>query len=223
MANIFIIIPAYNEAASIARVIRYVSAADKSWRIVVVDDCSTDDTVKLARTAGAVVLTHIINRGQGAALKTGTEYAIIKGADIIVHFDADGQFIANEIKNIITPIIDNKADIVFGSRFLTQKSNVPWFKKYVILALARLINKIFLGVNLSDPQAGFRAMARSAAKKLNWRQDRMAHCSEIMHLASKNKLRAQEVPITIIYHDFGQRFSGGVRILKEFFLGIFTG
>ena len=223
MAKIFIIIPAYNESATIARVVKDIIAADNNWQIVVIDDCSTDNTAELAREAGAVILSHLINRGQGAALKTGTEYAIMNEADIIVHFDADGQFVAPEIKNVIEPIIAGRADIVFGSRFLEKRSAVPWFKKYIILNLAKFINKIFLGINLSDPQAGFRAFSYEAARKLNWQQDRMAHCSEIMHLAFKNKLRVQEIPITIIYRDFGQRFSGGLMILKEFFLGIFTG
>jgi len=222
MAKISIIIPAYNESASLRQVIKSIADADASWQIVAVDDCSTDNTAKLAREAGVVVLSHVINRGQGAALKTGTDYAIISGAEIIVHFDADGQFVASEIKDIIAPIIAGRADIVFGSRFLSKKSNVPWFKKRIILRLARLVNRIFLSVNLSDPQSGFRAFSRAAAEKLNWRQDRMAHCSEIMHLAFKNKLRAQEAPVTIIYRDFGQKFLGGVKILEEFFLGLFT-
>jgi len=79
-----------------------------------------------------------------------------------------------------------------------------------------------LGVSLSDPQAGCRAFSRAAAAKLDWQQDKMAHCSEIMQLAVKNDLRVTEVPVTIIYRSFGQRFSGGVKILEEFFLGIFT-
>ena len=226
MAKIFIIIPAYNESASIASVIKDIKAANKEWQIVVVDDGSGDETAEFAESAGAVVLRHLINRGQGAALKTGTDYAIMNGAAVIVHFDADGQFLANEISDVIAPIISGQADIVFGSRFLSapggKKSNIPWFKKYVILKLARLINKIFLGVSLSDPQSGCRAFSRPAAKELNWQQDRMAHCSEIMQLAAKSGSRVKEVPITIIYHNFGQHFSSGLKILEEFFLGIFT-
>lgn len=226
MAKTFIIIPAYNESATIAPVIQDIRAADKEWQIVVVDDASEDNTAELARLSGAVVLRHLVNRGQGAALKTGTDYAIMNGAEIIVHFDADGQFVASEIKDVIAPIIAGQAGIVFGSRFLPalggKKSSIPWFKKHVILGLAKIVNRVFLGINLTDPQSGFRAFSREAAEKLNWQQDKMAHCSEIMRLAFKNKLRAQEAPITIIYRNFGQRFSGGFKILEEFFLGVFT-
>ena len=130
MAKIFIIIPAYNESASIASVIKDIKAANKEWQIVVVDDGSGDETAEFAESAGAVVLRHLINRGQGAALKTGTDYAIMNGAAVIVHFDADGQFLANEISDVIAPIISGQADIVFGSRFLSapdgKKSNIPW-------------------------------------------------------------------------------------------------
>ena len=226
MVKVFIIIPAYNESAAITSVIKDIRAASKEWQMVVVDDGSSDRTAELAETAGAVVLRHLVNRGQGAALKTGTEYAIMAGAEVVVHFDADGQFSAVDIPAVIAPLTAGEAQVVFGSRFLSapggKKSNIPWFKKHVILGLARLINKIFLGVSLSDPQTGCRAFSKEAAVKLNWQQDKMAHCSEIMRLAVKNNLRVREVPITVVYHSFGQHFSGGVKILEEFFLGIFT-
>jgi len=226
MTKIFIIIPAYNESNSILQVINAIKAVDNTWNIVVVDDCSDDNTVELIQQTDAIVLRHIINRGQGAALKTGTDYAIINGADIIVHFDADGQFVASEIQEVIAPVLNGEADIAFGSRFLSasggKKSAVPWFKKHVILGLAKVVNQIFLGINLTDPQAGFRAFSGAAAKKINWQQDRMAHCSEIMQLAFKHKLRIREVPITVIYRTFGQKFSGGLKILEELFLGILT-
>ena len=222
MAKISIIIPAYNEVDTIRQVIADIRSESADYNIIVIDDGSTDITAALAANAGAVVLRHLVNRGQGAALKTGTDYAIMNGADVVVHFDADGQFLAGEIKDVVAPIITGEADIVFGSRFLAKKSTMPWFKKHIILRLAKFVNRIFLGVNLSDPQSGFRAFSREAAKKLNWQQDRMAHCSEIMHLAFKNKLRVREVPMTIIYHNFGQRLHHGFKILGEFFLGIFT-
>jgi len=221
MDNIFIIIPAYNEADNIKQVIEDLKNADYQ-HIIVVDDESQDNTVEIAKHSKAVVLKHIINRGQGAALRTGTEYAIMKEAKVIVHFDADGQFQVNEIKDIIQPILNNEVDVVFGSRFLQKKSDMPALKKYLIMPLARFVNWWFFDIKLTDPQAGFRALSLDAAKQINWQQDRMAHCSEIMHQVFSQKLKYKEVPITVIYKDFGQKFSGGLKILKEIFIGSFT-
>ncbi|MEK7557770.1 MAG: glycosyltransferase family 2 protein [Patescibacteria group bacterium] len=216
--KIICIIPAYNEAENIVAVINSVkSLVDE---VVVIDDCSSDDTYFLAKQQKITALKHIINRGQGAALKTGTEYAIRENADIIVHFDADGQFLAIDIKTIIAPLINNQADIVFGSRFINKQDNIamPVMKRRVLMPLARLVNKLFFNINLTDPQSGFRAMTKLAAKKIDWHQDRMAHCSEILYQVVKYNLKIKEVPIKIIYNNFGQRFSGGVRILIDLFL-----
>lgn len=211
--KVFCVIPAYNEAKSIIAVINRVKPIVGG--LVVVDDHSSDPTFDLAQSTGIPVLHHIINRGQGAALQTGNDYALLHEADIIVHFDADGQFLAEEIKDIVQPIISNQADIVFGSRFLGKKSNLPRFKKNIIMPLAKAVNKIFFGINLSDPQNGFRAMSAKVANEIRIENDGMAHCNEILIKAHKNKYRIQEVPITVIYHEFGQKFSGGLRIIKD--------
>ena len=116
--RIFCIIPAYNEAETITKVINdvrpYVS------EIVVVDDGSADRTGELAEKQGVTVLRHIINRGQGAALETGNQYALAHGADIIIHFDADGQFVAPEIKVVVQPILDINISVSLSTRFLTS-------------------------------------------------------------------------------------------------------
>ncbi len=211
--KIFCVIPAYNESKSIIAVINRVKPLVDE--MVVVDDHSADNTFELAKSTGIPVLHHIINRGQGAALQTGNDYALLHDADIIVHFDADGQFLAEEIKDVVRPIVDGQADIVFGSRFLGKKSNLPKFKKNVIMPLAKAINKIFFDINLSDPQNGFRAMSAKVAREIRIENDGMAHCNEILIKAFKNKYRVKEVPITVIYHEFGQKFSGGIRIIKD--------
>ena len=216
--QIYCVIPAYNEEKNIESVIKQVKPlVDK---VVVVDDGSSDQTAKLAAGANVVLLKQIINRGQGAALRTGTEYCLNNGADIIVHFDADGQFLSQDIKNIIEPIKIGQAEVVFGSRFLgaEPKLPMPGFKKYFIMPLAKAVNKIFFGVNLTDPQSGFRAMSAAAAKRISWRQDRMAHCSEIMFSVKKNGLKVKEVPIAVVYQRFGQNFFDGIKILKDLIL-----
>lgn len=212
----FCVIPTYNEAETIAKIIDEVKPLVD--QIIVVDDGSSDKTQELAEKQNITVLSHILNRGQGAALETGNQYALGKGADIIVHFDADGQFLAEEIKDIIAPLKSGEANIVFGSRFLGKKSNMPWRKKYFIIPLAHLINKIFIGATLTDPQNGFRAMSRQAAKKIKIDQDGMAHNSEIIFKAFSYKLKIKEIPVTVIYHNFGQRFSGGLKIVKDLIL-----
>ncbi|MFA6416977.1 MAG: glycosyltransferase family 2 protein [Patescibacteria group bacterium] len=207
------IIPAYNEAKNISEVIKRVRPFVDE--IVVIDDGSQDEMAIIAKQAGATVLRHAVNRGQGAALQTGNEYALLQGADIIIHFDADNQFQAEEIPDLIVPIESGQAEAVLGSRFLSKKSNLPAFKKQVIMPLARLINRWLFNIRLSDPQSGFRVLSRSAAEKIIITNDRMAHCSEILHQLFKNKIKTIEIPITVIYHEFGQKFSGGVRIIKD--------
>lgn len=214
--NIFCVIPAYNEENTIIEVINSVKPLVN--QVVIVDDGSTDQTYKLIKEKNVIVLKHIINRGQGAALKTGTKFALSKGADIIIHFDGDGQFLASDINNLTTSIRSGVADIVFGSRFLNKKSDIPLVKKNIILPLAKLVNRIFFGIKMTDPQSGFRAMSAHAARNIDWQQDRMAHCSEILFSASRSNLRIKEVPITIVYHGFGQRFTDGLKILKDLFL-----
>ncbi len=218
--KVFCVIPAYNEEKNIARIIKEVSPLVDS--LVVVDDGSTDQTYGLAKNSGGAVLRHIINRGQGAALRTGTAYCLKHGADIIVHFDADGQFLSQEIAEVVAPIKSGEAQVVFGSRFLSGhgKIKMPFLKRYLIMPLARAVNKIFFGINLTDPQSGFRAMSAAAAERVSWRQDRMAHCSEIMFSVKKSGFMAKEVPIQVFYHRFGQSFFDGLKILKDLFLAM---
>ncbi len=213
MSKVACVIAAYNEAKNITKVVNNVRPFVDY--IIVVDDFSKDETFKLAGAAGAIVLKHPINRGQGAALQTGNEYALNLGADIIVHFDGDDQFLAEEIKDMIEPILKNQADIVFGSRFLGKEANLPYFKKKVIYPLAQLFTRFILGIKLSDPQNGFRAMTRETALKIKIENREMAHNSEIQSKAFKAKLKIAEVPITVIYHHFGQKLSGGLKIIKD--------
>lgn len=207
------IIPAYNEEKNIADVINKVLPFVNE--VVVVNDCSHDKTEIIAKKTEATLISHPINRGQGAALQTGNDYALKNGADIIIHFDADNQFQAEEISDVIKPIIEKKAEAVLGSRFLGKKSQLPKLKKYLIMPLARLINRVFFNIRLTDPQSGFRALNRETAQKIIIRNDGMAHCSEIMHQLHKHKVKIEEVPITVYYHEFGQKFSGGIRIIKD--------
>ena len=205
--KIYCIIPAYNEAKLIGGVIE--SLKPYVGTIVVINDGSKDNTANEALRHGAVVLTHLINRGQGAALETGDRYALSGEAEVIIHFDADGQFIPEEIPQIIKPVIEGRADVVLGSRFLTKRPQMPAFKRHIIFPVARLVNRVLLGVRYSDPQSGFRAFSRQALAQISISNDGSAHCSEILHQISRFHLKVIEVPITVIYHEFGQTISGG--------------
>ncbi|MBN2854392.1 glycosyltransferase family 2 protein [Patescibacteria group bacterium] len=216
MLKIACVIPAWNEEKNIAQVVKNVRPFVDE--IIVVNDASKDKTAKIADEAGAIVISHPINRGQGAALQTGNDYALKLGADIIVHFDGDNQFLAEEIKDMIAPILKGEADIVFGSRFLGKEANLPTFKRLVIYPLAHIFTRLILGIKLSDPQNGFRAMNRQTAEKIRIMNREMAHNSEIQAKAFSYKLRVAEVPITVIYHRFGQKLSGGFKIIKDLFL-----
>jgi glycosyltransferase involved in cell wall biosynthesis len=214
------VIPAWNEAETIEssvlpRVVEELKSKVDS--IVIVEDGSKDFTKEVAEKLEADVLHHAINRGQGAALKTGTEYALEQGADIIIHFDADGQFQSKDIEKMIEPIRLGVAEIVFGSRFLDDSTKMPPFKKKVIMPLARFINRFLFGIQTTDPQSGFRALSRKAAQRIDWHQDEMAHCSEILVAAHESGLPIAEVPITVLYDEYGQRFSEGFKILRDLF------
>ncbi|MBU0722202.1 glycosyltransferase family 2 protein [Patescibacteria group bacterium] len=218
--KIFCVIPAFNEEKNITAIINQTRPLVD--RLVIVDDGSIDRTADFIEEKTVVLLKHIINRGQGAALRTGTEYCLNNGADIIVHFDADGQFLSQDIERIAAPIKNREAQVVFGSRFLNSEhsAQMPFLKRYFIMPLAKAINKIFFNVDLTDPQSGFRAMSAQAARKISWRQDRFAHCSEIMFEVKNHNFKVKEIPIKVIYHNFGQNFSDGLKILKELFIAM---
>lgn len=207
-----VVIPGLNEEKHIADVISKVKPLVDV--VIMIDDGSKDRTAVIAAEAGAIVRKHPINLGQGASLQTGSDLALSLGADIIVHFDADNQFAAEEISEVIAPIIQGEADVVFGSRFLGKKSDLPFTKKYLIFPLGRFVNRLF-GVRTSDPQSGFRAYTREVAQSFRIDNNRMAHCTEILVKLSNSRWRIKEVPITVTYHEYGQKFSGGIRIIKD--------
>lgn len=216
--KIIAIVPAWNVEKYIAKVVTELKA--EVMEVIVVDDASSDNTAKEAKQAGAIVLRHLINRYQGAALRTGTDYVLqgdCQDNDIIIHFDGDDQMRAQDIPKVIAPLIAGQADISFGSRFLDQSTEMPFLKKIIIMPLARLVNGL-MGVKLTDPQSGFRAFTVKTAKQLTWQQDGPAHCSEILVKAHQQKLRITEAPVTIIYHRFGNNFLKGLGIIWDLLL-----
>lgn len=196
----FIVIPAYNEEKRIGKVIDDLKKNNYK-NIIVIDDGSEDNTFNVAMKKKVTVLQHIINRGQGAALKTGIDYAIKKNADIIINFDADGQFLVSEISKLSTDVISGKADITLGSRFLGSAVNIPLLKK-IVLKIGILVVFFLYGIKITDSQCGFRVMSKKAAQKIEITSDRMEHAGEIFHQIMKKKLKYKEIPVTIIYDNY---------------------
>lgn len=196
MKTPWIIIAAFREETVIGDVVRGVKALYPN--VVVVDDASGDKTGSRAEEAGAIVLTHLINRGQGAALKTGIDYALSKGAEILVTFDADGQHHVEDIAPMITPIENGEVEVVLGSRFLRDGSNIPPLRR-IVLKAGIIFTNILSGLRVTDTHNGFRALSRTAAKKIRIVQDRMEHASEILDEIKRRHLTYTEVPVTITY------------------------
>ena len=218
-----VVIAAYNEGSAVAEVVRGL-AGHCGWAIVV-DDGSRDDTASIARSAGAHVIRHPINLGQGAALQTGIDYAVQLGAQYIVTFDADGQHAAAEIQPMVRHLIATGSDIVLGSRFLGQTVNMPR-SKALTLWLAVRFTRLTTSLKLTDKHNGFRALTRDCAGKLRIRQIRMAHASEILDQIVALKLRYTEFPVTITYAPYsvakGQRVLNSVHIIKDQVMGRLT-
>lgn len=217
---IFVIVPAFNEEQSIGRVVTDLFEHGFE-HVIVVDDGSSDKTRQYAEQAGAVVLRHEINRGQGASLQTGNEYALKNGATTVVHFDADGQFNPSDIKPALEFLQAHKADILLGSRFLDNRSQIPWTKKYLVLPISRFVNKFLTGLALSDAHNGFRVLSKTALEKINISQDRMAHNSDIVKQIKEYGLIFVEYPVEVKYFEYGQGVGGGFKILQDIFTAKF--
>jgi glycosyltransferase involved in cell wall biosynthesis len=214
----YVIVAAYNEATMIARVVTEIRRGD--YRVIVVDDGSKDATAQVAREAGAIVIQHPFNLGQGAALQSGIGLALAKGAEVIVTFDADGQHSAADISRLASALAEENADFVLGSRFLEASSNIPPLRR-LLLKAATMFTRITTGLRLTDAHNGLRAMTRRGAGAIRLRQNRMAHASEILAQIGASGLHYVERPVTIHYSAYsiakGQKTSDSVMILLDLF------
>lgn len=223
--NVIGVVPAFNEAGRISATLS--ACLPYLDRIVVVDDGSSDTTAQDAVMDKIVVLRHKINRGQGAALRTGTEAALKLGADIVVHLDADGQHHPEDIPALIQPIVDGKFDVVFGSRFMGIEPEGMPFSRRILMVGIKIFNALMLGItkDMTDPQSGMRAMSASAARSIPFCQDRMAHASEILRLVTRSDLRWVEVPVHVRYTQEslhkGQKSLDALKIVWQLFVGVF--
>jgi len=212
--------PAYNEEARLEATLR--SLAESGCSIVVVDDGSTDRTYDVALNQGVWVLRHVINRGAGAASQTGFDFALRRGARVLVTFDADGQHCVADLDGMIRPIAEGEADVVLGSRFLGKAINMPASRRLVLKA-GVLFTRLFSHIAVTDTHNGFRAFSRAAAERIRIRQDRFAHGSEILDQIRPKGLRYREMPVTIRYTTEtlrkGQSSWNAFRIVAQLLVG----
>jgi polyprenyl-phospho-N-acetylgalactosaminyl synthase len=221
--KVMVVVPAFNEQESIVPVIKSLLAS--GYEVIVVDDGSEMELTNKLAGLPVHLLRHSVNLGQGAALQTGIEFAIEKNADYIITFDADGQHRPSDIENLLQPLISNEAEISLGSRFLPGSKHNMKRSRMVLLKLGRFVNYIFTGLYLSDTHNGLRAMTVKAAKKIQLKENRMAHASEIISQISQHKIPFVEVPVHIMYTSYsrkkGQTSVNSFRIVFDLLLNKF--
>ena len=216
----WVIIPLYNEEKVIGDVVAQVITAFD--QVVCVDDGSTDSSADIAAMAGARVVRHALNLGQGAALQTGFDYALSDPAmRYVLTFDADGQHQITDAVGMVERLRAGEADVVFGSRFLDERSK-PSLGKKAVLRLAVGYTNLTTHTRLTDAHNGLRAIHRPVLEKIRITQNRMAHASELV--AQIGSLRASYVehPVHILYSDYskskGQSLWNSVNILADLIL-----
>ncbi len=200
MKNIYIVIPAYNEEKVIADVAKEIRDAGYE-KIIIVDDGSADETFSAAKQInGATALRHKLNRGKGAAAKTGIEAAKLLGADIIITMDADGQHDPKDIARLISPIASEECDVVLGSRLMNPEG-MPWYK-IIHNKIGNAITWYLYGLWVTDSQSGLRAYSRRAAEVINTLGDRYEYDSEVIREIYKYRLKYKEIPIQVRYTEY---------------------
>ena len=217
--DVWIVIPAYNEATVISEVVADVRSVFD--HVVVVDDGSRDETGPVALRAGAHVVRHPVNLGQGAAIQTGVEYARSQpGAQIFVTFDADGQHRVKDAVRMIDRLTSEELDIVIGTRFAEPgvNSQVPVLKR-IVLRTAVWLSPRSRSLGLSDAHNGLRVFNRNVADGLNITMNGMSHASEFIALIAENRWRVTEEPVEILYTEYsmskGQPLVNGVNIIFD--------
>jgi glycosyltransferase involved in cell wall biosynthesis len=201
--DVTVVVPAFNEEGHVAKVVSVLRA--EFPRVVVVDDGSTDRTAELARAAGATVVRHPSNLGQGAALQTGFAYALADPAmRYVVTFDSDGQHRVEDAVALLTTARETGVDVVLGSRFLTPDTEVPAARRAVLragIAFTRLTTRL----PVTDTHNGLRVLNRHAVRQIDLTLADMAHASQLLGLIARRGLSWTEAPVVIDYADATRR------------------
>ena len=222
--RIFVVVPAYNEEKTIETVLK--DLLDMGFEFVVVDDGSMDKTnsivTKLIKEKKhGYICKHLLNRGLGAAIKTGIEASLEEEADIIVTFDADGQHDPNDICTVINPILNKEADFCVGKRDFKEMPASKQFGNRVM----NFITLIFYGIKVNDSQSGLRAFNRKAAQNIVINARDYGVSSEIIGEVKRHELKLKEVPMKTIYTDYsmkkGTNLIEGLKILSKLIMNLF--
>ena len=205
-----VVIPAYNEEKHIGEVVksvpRTIAHKGKTLKtaVVVVDDCSKDATAKVAKANGAAVARHIINTGAGGATRTGLHYAMdaIDNLEYVVTIDADGQHSVEDIEKVVDYAIDNKSQMIVGSRLHEgNNESMPLHRRYGNIGLS-LISRALFGIKTKDTQSGLRLFKADILPMVSdYTIDRYGFCTEMLWLAAKHNINVEEVPISVKYSE----------------------
>ncbi len=219
--DVWLIIPCFNEGSVIGDVIR--NARKTFPNIVAVNDGSSDNSAEAIHAAGAFLVNHPVNLGQGAALQTGVEFARQQpGAQFFVTFDADGQHQVKDVVAMLERLRSEDVDIITGTRFAGQEnSQVPWLKRLVLRTVV-LLSPTTRKLGLTDAHNGLRVFNKTVADQLNLRMNGMSHASEFVDAMVKNQWRVAEQPVDILYTEYsmskGQSLLNGVNIIADGFI-----
>jgi polyprenyl-phospho-N-acetylgalactosaminyl synthase len=218
--NVWIVVPAFNEAGVIGEVISDLRSVFTN--VVCVDDGSADDTGEVALKAGAHLVRHPVNLGQGAAIQTGVEYARRQpGAQVFATFDADGQHRVKDLVTMIDRLGAGDVDVVIGTRFGPGVSRPPLLKRVVLQTAARLSPR-GRRLGLTDTNNGLRVFNKTVADGLDITLSGMSHAGEFVMLIAENRWRVAEEPVEVLYTEYsqskGQPLLNGVNIIFDGFL-----
>jgi polyprenyl-phospho-N-acetylgalactosaminyl synthase len=217
---VWLVVPLYNEEQVIGEVVRVARATFP--HVVCIDDGSADGSADAAAAAGAVVVRHPVNLGQGAALQTGFEYALSDPSmRWVVTFDADGQHQVEDVVAMVELARAQDLDVVFGSRFLDERTEAGFLKSLVLKTAVGYTN-LTTGTRLTDAHNGLRVISRDVVARLEITQNRMAHASELVAQIGALDVRYAESPVHILYTDYsrakGQSLWNAVNILADLIL-----
>jgi polyprenyl-phospho-N-acetylgalactosaminyl synthase len=220
MSNVWIVVPAFNEAGIIGEVVADLRSVFSN--VVCVDDGSGDDTGDVALRAGAHLVRHPVNLGQGAAIQTGVEYARHQpGAQVFATFDADGQHRVKDLVTMIDRLGAGDVDVVIGTRFGRGVTRPPLLKRVVLQTAARLSRR-GRRLGLTDSNNGLRVFNKTVADGLDITMSGMGHATEFVMLIAENRWRVTEEPVEVLYTEYstskGQPLLNGVNIIFEGFL-----
>lgn len=220
-ADVWVLVPAFNEAEVVGTVVGELRSAFP--HVVCVDDGSSDGTADVALEAGAHVVSHPVNLGQGAAIQTGVEYARSQvGARVFATFDADGQHRLTDVITMIERLRCGDVDVVIGTRFASSGAGHIPLSKRLILRTAALLSPASRRLGLTDSHNGLRVFNRTVADSLTLTMSGMSHAGEFVSLIDENDWRVTEQPVEILYTDYsmskGQSLLNGVNIVFDGFL-----